>query len=129
MIIHAVYCMHVCKHVIHHTSISVGSRGARAFRHECISAGRFRNLLDFTWILDFRLDFGFQTGFLDFKVDFWISKRISGFEPLLGHSKSITYFSPSPVFRPHQLFSPTNCINNMAHAGLTLTTIEDRGGY
>ena len=40
---------------------------------------RFRNPLDFTWISDFRVDFGFQSGFLDFRVDFWISQWISGF--------------------------------------------------
>ena len=52
----------------------------RGVRHGASRRTRFRNPLDFKWISDFRMDFGFQNGFLDFKVDFWISKWISGFQ-------------------------------------------------
>ena len=40
---------------------------ARGVRHGAPRRTRFRNLLDFTWISDFR-------------VDFWISQWISGFQ-------------------------------------------------
>ena len=60
---------------------------SQGVRHGASQRTRFRNPLDFMWILDFRLDFTWISGFLDlkvdfldFKVDFRISKWISGFQ-------------------------------------------------
>ena len=73
---------------------------SQGVRHGASQRTRFRNPLDFMWILDFRLDFrldfwisgfesgfsGFQSGFQDFKVDFWIIFKVDSgilFEKLL----------------------------------------------
>ena len=75
------------------------SRSERGVRHSASRSTRFRNPLDFTWILENQIGFvdftwisGFQSGFLDFTVDFRISKRISGFQSGFLHSHCKNYF-------------------------------------